>query len=462
MFEHIVIQNLIENNDYLRRFISFIKTPLFNGNAEKALFKELNKYFTQYNKAPDLSELSISIQNADYLDEHTFNECCSILKELDKDKGHVYNFDWLKNETEKWIRNESFRQFIIKSASALDEGKPLDSMLEDVKSVLSINFDETIGNNFRKDIKKQFDYYHRKVEKFPCNITELNNVCGGGIERKTINVLMAPTNTGKTSALISLSASYLRRGYNVLYITYEMAEEKIRQRFDANFLNKEINSIPDMEESEYVGGLNKLLETFSKNLIIKEFPTSSSNTNQIRNLLDKLKVKESFIPDIVVIDYLNLVCSTRIKDNSNSYQSIKAVAEEVRAIAVEYEICIWTATQTNRKGDGASNLNITDVSESYGLPQTTDLMIAIIQTEELFQQGRQVWKNLKDRYAGLKFHKWLVNHDFKRCMVSDCSDKVEENKKNDIDSMKESNRQNEKKLGLNTENKAKNISDDFF
>lgn len=462
MFEHIVIQNLIENNDYLRRFIPFIKTSLFNGNAEKTLFKELNKYFTQYNKAPDLSELSISIQNADYLDEHTFNECCSILKELDKDKGHVYNFDWLKNETEKWIRNESFRQFIIKSASALDEGKPLDSMLEDVKSVLSINFDETIGNNFRKDIKKQFEYYHRKVEKFPCNITELNNVCGGGIERKTINVLMAPTNTGKTSALISLSASYLRRGYNVLYITYEMAEEKIRQRFDANFLNKEINSIPDMEESEYVGGLNKLLETFSKNLIIKEFPTSSSNTNQIRNLLDKLKVKESFIPDIVVIDYLNLVCSTRIKDNSNSYQSIKAVAEEVRAIAVEYEICIWTATQTNRKGDGASNLNITDVSESYGLPQTTDLMIAIIQTEELFQQGRQVWKNLKDRYAGLKFHKWLVNHDFKRCMVSDCSEKVEENKKTDIESMKESNRQNEKKLGLNTENKAKNISDDFF
>lgn len=449
MFEKIVIENLLHNNEYAQKFIGFIENNYFEDRVCNVLFRLINEHYGKYRKVPFLPELASSLQNDRHLDQQTFNLCIESLKLLKVSDN--YNIEWLSNETKKWIKNSAFKLVIYESASKLDEGKPMDDMMEKVKQVFNINFDETIGNNFKNDYKEQYEFYQEKEEKIECNLTDLNNICGGGVERKSLNILMAPTNTGKTSALISLASSYLRRGYNVLYVTCEMAEKKIRQRFDANFLSTPINDIPLMKKEEYYSQMESLFKSLTTNLIVKEYPTSMANANHIRNLLNALANKENFVPDIVMVDYLNLLNSIRIK-TGKSYEIVKAISEEIRGIAVENNMCFWSATQTNRDGDGASDLDITDVSESYGLPMTADLMIAIIQTEELKKQGKQVWKNLKDRYSGLKFHKFPVMHNFALCQVSDCKDIPNEttNPEN-IASMKEDIRQ-----------KVSSLEDSFF
>lgn len=419
MFEKIIIQCLLFNSEYARKFITFIKKNYFQDRFCSILFNNINKFYSEYNKAPSLTELYTIIQNLNNIDEDSFKNCVEYIKQIKTEE--TYNPEWLDKETKKWIRNSAFRLVILDSATKLDEGKPIDDMVDNVKKVFNINFDETIGNNFKKDYEKQFEFYNRVEEKFESNLTQLNLVCGSGVERKTLNCLLAPTNTGKTSALISLSASYLKRGYNVLYITCEMSEEKIRQRFDANFLNVKINDVTKLTKDFYFSKMEELGKSLKSNLIVKEFPTSACNVNHIRNLLTNLNLKENFVPDIVIVDYLNLLNSTRIK-NANSYETVKNIAEEIRGIAVENNLCFWTATQTNRSGDGASDIDITDTSESYGLPMTLDLMVALIQTEELKQQNRQVWKCLKTRYSELKFHKFVVSHDFSTCKVTDIVD----------------------------------------
>lgn len=449
MFEKIVIENLLHDNSFIQKFIGFIDDKYFEDKVSNVLFKLINKYYIDYKKAPFITELATSLQNEQSIDETTFKNCIETIKLLKTPE--TYNPEWLTNETKKWIRNSAFKSVIYDSAVKLDNGKPLDDLMENVKTVFNINFNETIGNNFKNDYKEQFDFYQLKEEKIECNITELNNVCGGGVERKSLNILMAPTNTGKTSAMISLASSYLRRGYNVLYITCEMAERKIRQRFDANFLNIPINDIPALKKEDYFSRMEILFKSLKTNLIIKEYPTSMANVNHLRGLLNSLANKENFVPDIVMVDYLNLLNSIRVKAGK-SYEIVKAIAEEVRGLACEYNMCFWSATQTNREGDGASDLDITDVSESYGLPMTADLLVAIIQTEELKKQGRQIWKNLKDRYSGLKFYKFPVNHDFSLCQVSDCRENGGfNNEPENIESMKEDIRQ-----------KVSALDDDFF
>lgn len=416
MFEKIILQNIINNHNYGKEFIPFLKPSLFDSFESKTLFKHINNHFNDYISIPQWNELLISVSNDNNINEDGYAkilEYTNDIKSPDK-----YNPDWLKNETKKWIRNSEFKNVITESAIKIDAGESYDDMMQKMKDVFSINFNESIGNSLWRDFEKQHDYYTQTKEKFECHLSNLNAACDGGVERKTLNVLMAPTNTGKTSAMISLACGYLRRGYNVLYVTCEMSEQNIRQRIDANFLNVAINDVPKLSKEFYCSKLTELKSNFKSNLYVKEYPTSSANVNHLRALLDALATKENFVPDIVIIDYINIMSSVRVKVGK-SYEIVKAIAEELRGLMGEYNMCGWSATQTNRDGDGASDLDLTDTSESYGLPMTVDMQIAIIQTPALREQFKQIWKILKTRYSEMKDYKFIVDHNFKTCTVSD-------------------------------------------
>lgn len=433
MFEKIILQNIINNKNYGTAFLPFLKNEYLSMFESKAVFKQINKYFIEYKTLPHWNEIIISLSNTNDLSDDLYQKTLAFIEEIKSEDN--YNIDWLSNETKKWIRNKAFEIVIVESAEKLQSNKPVEDMVEKVKDVFSINFNESIGNNFYKDYEKQYEFYTQTKEKFESNLTILNTVCDGGVERKTLNLLMAPTNTGKTSAMISLAAGYLRRGYNVLYITCEMSEENIRQRIDANFLDIPINDIPRLPKELYIKRMQQFASIAKSNLYVKEYPTASANVNHIRALLDALATKEKFVPDIVFIDYLNIMTSVRIK-SGQSYEISKAIAEELRGLMVHYNLAGWSATQTNRGGDGASDLDLTDTSESYGVPMTVDMQIAVIQTPALLEQKRQLWKVLKTRYSEMKGYKFAVEHDFKTCSVKDTAAQSTNNIQQDNDEIK--------------------------
>jgi archaellum biogenesis ATPase FlaH len=417
MFEQVIFQNLIRNKLYASTFIPYLKKEYFELAESKVIFETVNEYFIKYNSVPHWNEVLINIGNKKELNEDLFHRTVSFIENVKSED--TYNEEWLCNETKDWVRKKAFELVIVESAERLGSNKPLDDMVQKVQDVFSINFNESIGNNFFRDYERQHDYYTQEREKFESHITELNAVCGGGVERKTLNVLMAPTNGGKTSGLVSLGAGYLKRGYNVLYVTCEMSEENIRQRFDANFLKVDINDVPRMAKESYCGKMEEFASCFNKsNLYVKEYPTATLNVNHLRALLDSLKSREGFVPDVLIIDYLNIMTSVRFT-KENSYTICKSIAEEVRGLACQYNLCVWSATQTNRGGDGASDLELSDSSDSFGIPMTVDLEIGIIQTPALLEQGRQIWKALKTRYSKLKGYKFPVDHNFSLCLVTD-------------------------------------------
>jgi archaellum biogenesis ATPase FlaH len=448
MFEKIIFQNIISNEKYGVCFIPFLKKEYFQLAESKVIFNHISEYFTSFKTVPHHNEVAISIGNDTSLSEDMFAKTISLIDEIKTPDD--YNFEWLESETKKWIRNKAFEQVIVESAERLGSNKPIDDMMDKVKDVFSINFNESIGNSFFKDYERQHDFYTQKKEKFESSLSVFNTCCDGGVERKTLNVLMAPTNTGKTSGLVSLASSYLRRGYNVLYITCEMSEENIRQRIDANFLRLPINDVPRLPRELYCKRMKEFSTCYKTNLYVKEYPTAVANVNHIRALLDSLATKEKFIPDIVIVDYLNIMTSTRIK-SASLYETAKAIAEELRGLAVQSNMCFWSATQTNRGGDGASDLDSTDCSDSYGTPMTVDCMVAIIQTQALLEQGRQIWKITKTRYSAMKGYKFGVKHDFETCTVSDDDTPREDN----------TDENNKKFTKVNTEERMNSIGIDF-
>lgn len=450
MFEKVVLENLISNVNFGKQFIEYVDISYLEAYESKLIFKHIKNYFQEYKKLPSLNELSISVTNDNKLDEKIFNDCCELLNEI-KTSDKQYNPDWLVKETKKWIRNKAFENVIIESAEKLQNNESIDDMMQKVKTVFSINFNETIGINFIKGFEKQQEYYQTKREKFASCIDGLNLVCDGGIEKKTLNMLLAPTNTGKTSGLIALSAGYLRAGYKVLYVTCEMREENIRQRIEANFLDIPINDVPKLPPTLYAKRMKEVEEKFTGNIYIKEYPTQTANVNHLRALLDNLATKEDFVPDILVIDYLNILKSATVT-KGDSYAVVKSVAEEVRGLSCEYSLATWSATQTNRGGDGASDLNLTDSSDSYGVPMTVDLEVAIIQTPEMFEQQRQVWKCLKTRYSELKHYKFSVTHIFNTCKVIDIAKKddksVDNSEQTNFKAKKVNNTERLKEMGI--------------
>ena len=397
--EETILRNLICYEQYYRKVVPFIKADYFQEYNEKILFEEIADFAAKYDKVPTKEVLTINLQNRGDLTEETFKDTLSGLNSLSDD---WIDYDWLLDATEKWCQDKAIYNALMQSIKIADGGdKKLDkgSIPSILQDALAVSFDEHIGHDYIEQADDRYEFYHRKEEKIPFDLEKFNYITKGGLPNKTLNIALAGTGVGKSLFMCHMAGSALSQGYNVLYITCEMAEEKIAERIDANLLNVSVKDIIDIPEVLFRSKVQEISKKTQGKLIIKEYPTASAHAGHFRALLNDLQLKKDFKPDLIFVDYLNICASVRYKGAIvNSYTYVKAIAEELRGLAVETNLPIISATQTTRAGFGNSDPDLTDTSESFGLPATADFMFALISTEELEEQGRIMVKQLKNRY----------------------------------------------------------------
>ena len=398
--ERTALSNLIHNEEYTRKVLPFIKEEYFSDRTERLLFTEIYKFVNKYNSLPTKEALSIEINSAKSVNEDEYKKITDVLSTLNKEP---VNQDWLVETTEKFCKDRAIHNAILGGIQIID-GKDKkhtpEYLPEMLTSALSVSFDQKVGHDYLQETKERFDFYKKKEERLELDLDYFNKITRGGIPSKTLNICLAGTGVGKTMFMTHLASSILLQGKNVLYITMEMAEERIDERIDANLLNVGMSDLEELPYSMYETKINKLQSKTSGKLIIKEYPTASAHTGHFRALVKELALKKSFKPDIVFVDYLNICASARFKAgaNVNSYTYIKAIAEELRGMAVENDIPIFSATQTTRGGFVSSDVGLEDTSESFGLPATADFMFALISSEELDDKNQIMVKQLKNRY----------------------------------------------------------------
>ena len=408
-FEHKILSNLIYDQDYMRKVIPFISETYFDNFSERTIFNEINNHITKYETLPTKSILGIELENRNDLSEDMFKECSVILNNLLEEK---IDQNWLIDTTEKWCKERAVYLALmesIKIADGKDKTRSRDAIPSILSEALSISFDDHVGHDYFGDADARFEFYHRKEDKIAFDLDMFNKITKGGLPRKTLNIALAGTGVGKSLFMCHQAASSLLNGQNVLYITLEMAEERIAERIDANLFNVDIKSLIDLPKPMYDTKVEKLVKKTHGRLIIKEYPTASAHAGHFKSLLNELSLKKGFSPDIIFIDYLNICSSSRYKGSIvNSYTFVKAIAEELRGLAVEYDVPIVSATQTTRSGFGSSDVDLTDTSESFGLPATADFMFALISTEELEELNQIMVKQLKNRYNDPTMNKRFV------------------------------------------------------
>ena len=425
-----ILRNLIYDEEYIRKVIPFIQPDYFENAQEKVIFEEIAKFIVKYDKPASQEVLSIEIEKRSDINDSQFKEIVELVSSLDR---QVVNFEWLIDTTEKWCKDRAIYLALMKSikiADDQDEKKNRDAIPNILSDALAVSFDNHIGHDYLQDYEERYRLYHQKEEKIPFDLDYFNKITKGGLPNKTLNVTLAGTGVGKSLFMCHLASSVLLQGRNVLYITMEMAEEKIAERIDANLLNVPIQDLTDLPKSMFENKVTNLAKKTQGTLIIKEYPTASAHSGHFKALLNELALKKSFRPDIIFIDYLNICASSRYKSgvSVNSYSYIKAIAEELRGLAVEAEVPIVSATQTTRSGYGSSDVDITDTSESFGLPATADLMFALISTEELEQLGQIMVKQLKNRYNDPTIYKrFIVGIDRAKMRLYDCEQTAQEN-----------------------------------
>ena len=397
--EETILRNLIYNEQYYRKVVPFIKADYFQEYHEKIVFEEIADFAAKYDKVPTKEVLTINLQNRGDLTEETFKDSIQGINSLSDD---WVDYDWLLDSTEKWCQDRAIYLALMQSIKIADGGDKkftkgaIPSILQDA---LAVSFDEHIGHDYIEQSSDRYEFYHRKEEKIPFDLEKFNFITKGGLPNKTLNIALAGTGVGKSLFMCHMAGTALTQGYNVLYITCEMAEEKIAERIDANLLNVSVKDIMELPEVLFNSKVNEISRKTQGKLIIKEYPTASAHAGHFKALLSDLKLKKDFTPDLIFVDYLNICASVRYKGAVvNSYTYVKAIAEELRGLAVESNLPIISATQTTRSGYGNSDPDLTDTSESFGLPATADFMFALISTEELEQQGRILVKQLKNRY----------------------------------------------------------------
>ena len=394
-----ILSNLIYNEAYTRKVLPFIKQDYFTLRSYKVIFMEIHEYITNYDACPSLNALSIECQERDDLTEEQFKDITEVLGDLSSEKGDL---DWLVDTTEKWCQERAIYLSLMESvkiADGQDEKSDKGAIPQILSDALGVSFDQNVGHDYLGNYEDRFDFYHRREDKIPFDLEFFNKITKGGLPNKTLNVALVGTGVGKSLFMCHVASSCLLQGKNVLYITMEMAEEKIAERIDANLLNVNIQKLPDLPKVMYENMITKLIKKTQGKLIIKEYPTASAHVGHFKALLNELALKRSIKPDIIFIDYLNICASQRYKGSIvNSYTYVKAIAEELRGLAVEANVPIVTATQTTRAGYGSSDVDLTDTSESFGLPATADLMFALISTEELEDMNQIMVKQLKNRY----------------------------------------------------------------
>jgi len=429
--ETTILRNLVFNEEYSRKVIPFIEPDYFEQRSEKVIFEEITQFIVKYGAAITTEALKIELENRTDLNETEVRESREITSAFDD--SPVDN-QWLLDTTEKWCRDRAIYLALMESisiADGQDSKKNRDAIPSILSDALAVSFDNHIGHNYLEDYKERYESYHRKEDRIPFDLEYFNKITKGGLPNKTLNVALAGTGVGKSLFMCHMASSCLLNGRNVLYITMEMAEEKIAERIDANLLNVPIQDLTDLPRSSFENKVTNLAKKTQGQLIIKEYPTASAHSGHFKALLNELALKKSFRPDIIFIDYLNICASSRYRQNGsiNSYSYIKSIAEELRGLAVEAEVPIVSATQTTRSGYGSSDVDLTDTSESFGLPATADLMFALISTEELEQLGQIMVKQLKNRYNDLSVYKrFIVGIDRAKMRLYDC----EQSAQNDI------------------------------
>tara|TARA_Y100000310_G_scaffold339454_1_gene432132 strand:+ start:163 stop:1569 length:1407 start_codon:yes stop_codon:yes gene_type:complete len=399
--EQVILSNLLYNEQYVRRVSPFLKETLFHDRYEKILFKVIHSFILEYNTPPTKESIVISLDKEKSINEDDYRTVVEIVDKLKKED--TTNFEWLIKETEKFCKDKAVYNAIMESIHIIDgksKIKTENAIPEILSDALSVSFDTHIGHDYIEDSEERYDFYHKVESKVPFDLEFMNKITNGGTPSKTLNIIMAGTGVGKSLFMCHHAANCLVQNLNVLYITCEMAEERIAERIDANLMDITMDDLKDLPKQMYSKKLNTATANVNGKLIIKEYPTATANSNHFRILLDELSLKKKFKPDIVFIDYLNICASARLKgsNNVNSYTYVKSIAEEVRGLAVEKNIPIFSATQTNRTGFSSSDVGLEDTSESFGLPATADFMMALIATEELDEKGQILIKQLKNRY----------------------------------------------------------------
>jgi replicative DNA helicase len=421
--ETTILRNLVFNENYSRKVIPFIQPNYFEQRTEKVVFQEVVNFIVKYGSAITIEALNIEVDNRTDLTESEIKEIRDITKSL---SDSPVDDQWLLDTTEKWCRDRAIYLALMESihiADGEDEKKNRDAIPSILSNALAVSFDNHIGHDYLQDYEERYDSYHRKENRIPFDIEYLNKITKGGLPNKTLNIALAGTGVGKSLFMCHMASSCVLDGRNVLYITMEMAEEKIAERIDANLLNVPIQQLVDLPRQMFETKVTNISKKTQGTLIIKEYPTASAHSGHFKALLNELALKKSFRPDIIFIDYLNICASSRYKSNLsvNSYSYIKAIAEELRGLAVEFNVPIVSATQTTRSGYGNSDVELTDTSESFGLPATADLMFALISTEELEQLGQIMVKQLKNRYNDPTIYKrFIVGIDRAKMRLYDC------------------------------------------
>ena len=411
--EQTILKNLIYNENYMRKVLPFLKEEYFSSKTEKNLYKEIFAFVEKYNNTPNVEALSLSMQDMKGVTEEEFTQINEYLETIEKNKNEESKLDWLIDKTEKFCQEKAIYNAVLNSIHILDgKDKVHDkgAIPKILSDALSISFDSSVGHDYLEDLDSRYDFYHRVEEKIPFDLEYFNKITKGGLPSKTLNIALAGTGVGKSLFMCHVASACLVQGKNVLYITMEMAEEKIAERIDANLLNVSLDSLQDLSKDMYDKKVKRVKDMTVSKLIIKEYPTASASSSHFRTLLNELNLKRNFIPDIIFIDYLNICCSSRIKpgSNVNSYTYVKAIAEELRGLAVEYNVPVVSATQTTRSGFTSSDPGLEDTSESFGLPATADLMFALISSEELENMNQIMVKQLKNRYSDPTSHKRFV------------------------------------------------------
>lgn len=431
-----ILRSLIHSDEYMRKVYPFLKPEYFHDSAEKVVFEQISEFIDKYNSCPTIEALKIQIQGSS-IPEHVYDSIGSVLTELQDTENT--KLEWLVDKSEEFCKDKSLYNAIRQSIQIIDgQDKQYneDAIPSILQEALAIAFDTNIGHDYSESGEARYEFYHAKENRLPFDIEMLNTITNGGLPDKSLTCVMAETGKGKSLVMCHMAAANISIGKNVLYITMEMAEERIAERIDANLMNIPLQNLKEMPKNMYMSRIDKIKEKCPGKLIIKEYPTAAAHAGHFKSLLNELALKKSFVPDVIYIDYLNICASSRYKASSavNSYTIVKSIAEELRGLAVEYSVPIVTATQVNRTGFGNSDISLTDTSESIGLPATLDLFIALISTEELEKSGQIMIKQLKNRFGDPNtYQRFIVGIDRSRMKLYDIdavSDGVKQDEEN--------------------------------
>lgn len=429
--EETILSNLMFNEEYCRKVIPHMNKEYFADSKEVIIASVLINFFNKFNSPPSPEIVNIELSNIKGISDEEFNSCVKYTNTLQEKRD--INQNWLLIETEKFCKDRSVYNGIVDSFKIIDgqdKSRTQDAIPSIMTQALSVSFDTRIGHDYFDDAAARFEYYHRKENKIAFDLEIFNKITGGGMSKKTLNIILAATSVGKSMFMCHVATGCLLDGKNVLYITNEMEEERIAQRIDANLMNLTMDELKTIDLDTFNNKINKISEKSRGKLIIKEYPPSSAHSGHYRALIEDLKIKRNFVPDIIMIDYLNICTSAKMKmgGSVNSYTYIKSIAEELRALAVEYDVPILSATQTTRGGFNNTDIDLNDTSESWGLPATADFMFALISTEELEEMGQLMVKQLKNRYGDDNYYKkFIIGVDRSKMRLFNAEPSAQEN-----------------------------------